>query len=391
MSPVALNLSSPLAALIVADEGEAADAAVLKIGGTTLLERLARQLRDAGAVHIVLAVATLPSLLVRAIDRLAGEGIVIEVARSPADAADAIHPDERLIVINGAPVIAETLLGRLAATDHATVLSVSKIHSLPHDELISSDKFWTGLAIAKGSILRVTAGDLGDWSLASTLLRQILQAGAELTSIASGEEPPEALWRPTDQAKANEVAGMLTKKAGGSRSVISAVAPMVAAVQIPASFVEFAGISLLLIGVVAGVLGWVATAFLVLAVARPIAAFAQSIAALAARRLGLTDRMPDASLVALAIILAAAAWHVYVKIGDQATVIMIIWLLTQMMLVRLSRSSVTATWHWIAGSAPLALVLACGWAFQQPVWGLAAAIATCLAVVISRLWRQPAA
>ena len=117
-----------LAALISAyrqiEDSEALRATLPLVGGT-LIEHQARQAARAGAAHVVILVERLPAPLVGAIDALRRDGIVVEIARSVADAADRVHPDERLLVIADGCVVAQAAADRLAAAAAPTLLTLS--------------------------------------------------------------------------------------------------------------------------------------------------------------------------------------------------------------------------------------------------------------------------
>ena len=170
-----------LAALIAAyhESGEpGALRATLPIAGRTVVERQARLAAAAGAGVIVVLVERMPAALTAAIDRLKRERITVQIARSAEEAAEAIDPYDRVLLVADGAVAEGSQLGRLVAAEGAAVLTVpDRSHSELYERIDASSR-WAGLAIVEGALLRETAAMLRDWDLQSTLLRRALQAGA---------------------------------------------------------------------------------------------------------------------------------------------------------------------------------------------------------------------
>lgn len=152
--------------------------AELPFAGATLIDYQARQAAAAGAKHIVLLVERMPAALTAAIDRLKRDGVPVEVARSVQDAADHIHPEERLLVIGDGVIADNDTLGRIAAAPALTMLTLADSAASQHWERIDATRRWAGLALFNGALLRRTVEMLGEWDLQSTLLRRAVQAGA---------------------------------------------------------------------------------------------------------------------------------------------------------------------------------------------------------------------
>lgn len=170
-----------LAALIAAyhESGDAgALRAVLPLAGRTLLERQARLAARAGASRVVILVERLPAELGAALERLRRDKVPIHVARDVEDAAEAIEPADRLLLIADGAVIDDDQLARLAeGSDHAVLTVPDSVHGELY-ERIDGQSRWGGAAAMDGQMLRATAAMLRDWDLQSTLLRRTLQAGA---------------------------------------------------------------------------------------------------------------------------------------------------------------------------------------------------------------------
>lgn len=178
-----------LAALISAYHSDASGAlrATLPLVGGTLIEHQVRQAATAGAAHIVVLVERLPAALTAAIDALRRDGIAVDIARSVADAADRVHPDERLLVIADGCVVGQATADRLATTDVPTLLTLSDEPGRDAFERIDADTRWAGMALVDGARLRATVAMLGDWDLELTLLRRTVQEGAARLSVFATE------------------------------------------------------------------------------------------------------------------------------------------------------------------------------------------------------------
>lgn len=179
-----------LAALIIAQDGETGQqepVALVPLLGQTLVEFQARQAQAAGATHIIICAAQLPAALVSAVDRLRADGINASFARNAHDAAEAIHPDEDLLLFAEGTIGSTQCLFDLAATEKATLMVRAHTPQTAHLELIDADHVWAGIARIDGALTRKTSAILGEWSLAPTLLRMAIQAGASRIELVEGK------------------------------------------------------------------------------------------------------------------------------------------------------------------------------------------------------------
>ncbi|MDQ8757872.1 hypothetical protein RCO27_16720 [Sphingosinicella sp. LHD-64] len=170
-----------LAALIAAYQESAEPGALraaLPLAGRTVLERQARLAHAAGARRIIVLVERMPAALTAALDRLRREGLPLQVARGVEEAAAAIEPEDRLLVIADGAIADGSQLDRLAVEESAIVLTVPDSTHGELYERIDAHARWSGLAAIDGAMLKSTAAMLRDWDLQSTLLRRTLQAGA---------------------------------------------------------------------------------------------------------------------------------------------------------------------------------------------------------------------
>jgi hypothetical protein len=189
-----------LSALILAGEYGVGERPPLlfKIAGQTLLERLIRQVSAAGATHIVLMVTALPADIVAIVDSLSAEGVAIDLARDAADVADRIHPEEKLLVVDGPLIIDQSWFTRLCAEKAPALITIASTSNAAFERIDAKDD-WIGLACFDGGILRTTASQLGDWALGPTLLRRAVQMNAQRIRFDAEDDGLRAV-RPLDLA-----------------------------------------------------------------------------------------------------------------------------------------------------------------------------------------------
>jgi hypothetical protein len=172
-----------IAAYHEADEPGGGLRATLPLAGRTVLERQARLAGAAGADPIVVAVERISPELTAAIDRLRGQGLKVVVARTAQEAAEAVHPGDRLLVMADGLVAAETHISRLVSLGGHSLLTVPDVRVDDRFERIDAHSRWAGLALIDGALLQETAGLLRDWDLQSTLLRRAVQSGARQLAV----------------------------------------------------------------------------------------------------------------------------------------------------------------------------------------------------------------
>lgn len=180
-----------LAALIAAyhESGEAGHLrATLPLAGRTVIERQARLAASAGANPVVIFVERLPAALSAAVERLRRDRVPVKLVRTAEEAAEAVDPFDRVLLIGDGAIVPAAQQVRLAAEKGPAVLTVPEGGHGEIYERIDAQSRWAGLAAIDGALLRETAAMLRDWDLQSTLLRRTLQAGAghvEADSAAS--------------------------------------------------------------------------------------------------------------------------------------------------------------------------------------------------------------
>jgi hypothetical protein len=172
-----------LAALIIAIEDDDAAKEPRHLFGMPILEYQARQAAAAGARHIIIHAERVPANLVGALDQLKSDGMTVGLVRTAREAADAVHPDELVLIFSG-PVLADMpFLKEQCNAARATIFTRPLVPNVAGQELIDAEHAWAGVALLPGGLLRHTATMLGDWSLAPTLLRLGVQAGVKRLSL----------------------------------------------------------------------------------------------------------------------------------------------------------------------------------------------------------------
>lgn len=174
-----------LAGLIFATE-DAGDkpgtlAATLPFGGMTLLEYQARLLVGAGAGQILVAVTRVTPALLGAVSRAAKRGVPVDIVRSAAEASVKAHPLARFVVIADGLVTTDDVIDRMAGEGKDAILVTEEpAASL---ERIDARNCWAGVARAPAQRIADIAAFPPDYDFQSTLLRAIVQAGAEQVTL----------------------------------------------------------------------------------------------------------------------------------------------------------------------------------------------------------------
>lgn len=172
-----------IAAYREAEDGEAGLRAMLPMAGRSLLENQVRRAITAGASHAVILVERVPAAMSAALDRLKHDGIAVKLARDPMDAADHFHPEEGVLLVADGLVAAPDCFEAMAARVSPTLLVVADTPENEDFERVDADHRWAGLALTNVETLSATAAMLGDWDLQSTLMRRIVQTGADFLPV----------------------------------------------------------------------------------------------------------------------------------------------------------------------------------------------------------------
>jgi hypothetical protein len=186
-----MALAALISATREAREPGVALRATFWLAGRTLLERQARLAASAGAALIIVLVESFPAELAQAVERLRGEGLQVVTARSAAEAAAALSPGMRLMLIADGFVGDRTHVERLLGADRPVLLAVTDRGFDDKFERIDGDTRWAGLAVMDADLLRDTALMPSDWDVQSTLLRRALQTGVRPLPLEDAREAAE--------------------------------------------------------------------------------------------------------------------------------------------------------------------------------------------------------
>jgi hypothetical protein len=275
-----------LAALIAAYHESAEPGALratLPLAGRTVVERQARLAAAAGAAPIFVVVERMPPALGAALDRLRRERVPVQIARSVEEAAAAVDPADRLLLIADGAVADAAQLTLIARAQDNVVLTVPDSGVGELYERIDAASRWGGVAAFDGALLRETASMLRDWDLQSTLLRRALQSGAR---HVAAEGPVAILDGPADLADLErQIVASASEARGGWAARLLAPLERAATYGLMAgplgpNFVG--GAAALLTGLGAGALayGWRWTGLVLMLLATPLDGIAARLARL---------------------------------------------------------------------------------------------------------------
>lgn len=286
-----LALAALISAYRQSDDSDGLRATLPLVGGT-LVEHQARQAARAGATHIVILVERLPAALTNAIDALRADGLAIDIARSVGDAADRIHPDERLLVMADGCVVGQGAIDRIAAADAPVLLTLADEPGRDAFERIDGGCRWAGLALIDGARLRSTAAMLGDWDVESTLLRRAVQENARRISVFGAEAGSVSAGLPIIAETAQALSGLERQLLIGSRRLATnwparfIFAPLEEPIAgrllrrvAEPQWIAALGAGLAAIAAPLATMGWFWVALLVLLLSGPVAAVAGRLAA----------------------------------------------------------------------------------------------------------------
>jgi hypothetical protein len=287
----------PLAALIAAyHEAEQPGGglrATLPIAGRTVIERQAHLVAGAGAEPVVIVVERVTQALGEALDRLRADGLPVVLARSAADAAAAVPPQQPLLLVADGLVAPEPSILRLVSLEAPAVLTVPDVRADDRYERIDAESRWAGLALLDGRMLGETAAMLRDWDLQSTLLRRAIQAGARHISVRGEAEDDLPVVAEAEEdlgeLEAQILAGAHTHRRGWiSRYLLAPIERAVTQWLMPTSVtptaVALAGTLLMALGALAFWKQWLGAGLAFLLLATPLEGIAERLASLRLQR-----------------------------------------------------------------------------------------------------------
>lgn len=153
--------------------------ALLPLAGQTLVEYQARQLCSAGAGECAILVDAISPDLAAAVDRLQRDGIRVTLVRDMPVLARMIAPTDQVLMLGEGHVLPTGSLRELAQQQPPTLLTLPVTPETRDFERIDGDGMWAGAALAPGGLLLSTLDMLGEWDLSLTIVRLLVQEGAD--------------------------------------------------------------------------------------------------------------------------------------------------------------------------------------------------------------------
>jgi hypothetical protein len=216
-----MALAALISATREAQEPGVALRATFWLAGRTLVERQARLAAEAGAALVIIIVESLPAELVQAVERLRGEGLLVVTARSAAEAAAAVTPGMRLMLIADGFVGDRAHVERLLEGSRPVLLAVTDRGFDERFERIDGATRWAGLGLVDADLLRDVAMMPSEWDVQSTLLRRALQTGVKAEPLVDEREAAELTIVERRQDFAELQRRILQGAAAGPRNIVS--------------------------------------------------------------------------------------------------------------------------------------------------------------------------
>ncbi len=326
-----------------ADDGEGGLRALLPMAGRTIVEHQARRAIEAGASHIVIVAARVPAALSAAVERLRRDRIAVTVVRDAGEAADFFHPDEPVLLVADGLIAAPDCYSALADRVEPAILTVADEPENGRFERVDAANRWAGLAMTNASMVSATTAMLGDWDLQSTLMRRIVQDGADFVEIEGDSDSPIAdLVVLAESEKAARAARrVLLARLSSSRAswldrfvfgpAVATLLPTLLDYRIESRWLRYAAIGATLFGGIAWWAGWLWTGLVLMLLAGPIEAAAERIAAAQLRsragsavlRVGLSA-LQGLAIVAFGRAEMAASGEIAWLVGAGATALLLL-------------------------------------------------------------------
>jgi hypothetical protein len=115
----------------------------------------------------------------------------VVTARNAAEAAEAVGPGMRLMLVADGFVGDRAHIDRLMGANRPVLLAVTDRGFDDRFERIDGDMRWAGLALVDADLLRDAASMPDDWDVQSTLLRRALQTGVKPLPLVDEREAAE--------------------------------------------------------------------------------------------------------------------------------------------------------------------------------------------------------
>lgn len=155
-----------------AADGNGDPAALLRVGGISLLERNLRLALKAGATRLVVLAEELSPALVEELTAL-HRRYPLDVARDAEQLCSKVEAEDRILLIEEGFVIDQRLVNQAVGREEQAVLTVWNAGpGVPERAVrLTAQYFSAAVSILPGSLVRRIAKGLGDWDFEQTVLR----------------------------------------------------------------------------------------------------------------------------------------------------------------------------------------------------------------------------
>jgi hypothetical protein len=151
---------------------------LLPLAGSSLIEHQARRSVAAGAERVLLLVDEVPPELAEVVGRLRHDGIGTALCEGIGRVADALMPEDRVLLLADACLPDEPLLQAALGQPAPAIAVLADTSDHAGFERVDADWRWAGVSLIDGRHVAETAAMLGSWDPVSTLLRRAVQQGA---------------------------------------------------------------------------------------------------------------------------------------------------------------------------------------------------------------------
>lgn len=246
----------------------------LLFAGQTLVEYQARLVHAAGAAQIAILVDDISPVLTGAVDRLGHDGIHVSLVRDMPSLGRMISLADDILLVGDGHVLPSHDIARLGQAPGARLLVLPSSSATTAFERIDAGHMWAGAARAPAPLLLGILDMLGDWDIALTLVRRLVQDGAERTLCDTANIFDGQIAVMTDQATAEAATQALTRSGPGFDlpsgdlddwpvgRPAALLTPAVVRRGIPGSTLRMGAIVLALLGLMLILISWVATGLL---------------------------------------------------------------------------------------------------------------------------------
>ncbi len=154
----------------VADAGD--NPAHSLILGQPVIARQIAQLMDFGITHFIVAIDTMPGMLLALADQLAEKGRRIDFVRSPQELSDKLSGTDFIFVQDEGVVGDRQLINECLSVSSPYIATMDGREENKAFENIDLNTVWAGLALLPVELVQGIGALPQDWSISSTLLRQ---------------------------------------------------------------------------------------------------------------------------------------------------------------------------------------------------------------------------